>query len=94
MSRRRDWEKANRKEIVHEQGGEPVWHDFPDQAPSWVREEFGDDAADTARPPARTVRRAKGAGAPANRYVCSRCRLEFGRSQFPSLHPPVCRDCS
>ena len=93
MSRRRDWEKANRKDVVHEQGGEPVWHDFPEDAPSWVREKFGDDAADTARP-AGTVRRAKGARAPANRYVCSRCGLEFSRSQFVGLRPPVCRNCS
>lgn len=31
MSRRRDWEKANRKDLVHDQGSEPVWHDFPDR---------------------------------------------------------------
>lgn len=94
MSRRLDWEKANHKDVVHEQGGEPVWHDFPEEAPSWVRDEFDDDDPDMARPPGQAVRRVKGMGAQANRLVCSRCRLEFGRNQFRSLHPPVCQDCS
>jgi hypothetical protein len=37
VSRRLDWENANRKDVVHEQGAEPVWHDFPEEAPAWVR---------------------------------------------------------
>jgi hypothetical protein len=40
VSRRLDWEKANRKDVVHEQGAEPMWHDFPEEAPTWIREEF------------------------------------------------------
>ena len=95
MSRRLDWEKANRKDVVHEQGGEPVWHDFPEEAPRWLREEFfSDEGPERARPLGRSARPPKGAGARTRRFTCSRCQLTFSRNQFLSLDPPVCRDCS
>jgi hypothetical protein len=95
MSRRLDWEKANRKDVVHEQDGEPVWHDFPEEAPSWLREEFSsNEDPDGARAPGRSSRPAKRTAARASQYVCSRCRLKLGRSQFLTFNPPVCRDCS
>jgi len=67
VSRRLDWEKANRKDVVHEQGGEPVWQDFPEEAPRWRREEFSsDEDPDGTHPPRRSSRPAKHAAARVN----------------------------
>ena len=30
--------RSHRKDVVSEHGGEPVWHDFPEEAPRWLRE--------------------------------------------------------
>ena len=35
--------RSHRKDVVSEHGGEPVWHDFPEEAPRWLREEFSSD---------------------------------------------------
>lgn len=32
--------RSHRKDVVSEYGGEPVWHDFPEEAPRWLREGF------------------------------------------------------
>jgi hypothetical protein len=97
MSRRLDWEKANRKDIVHGQGGEPVWQDSPD-APRWLREEFSaDEDPDGARPPGRSSRSAKRAAARVNQYVCSQCRLSSAAaSSCGSIHrcAGVARSCA
>jgi hypothetical protein len=93
VSRRLDWEKANRKDVVHEQGGEPVWQDFPDEAPRWLREEFDEDP-ERARRLGQSARRPKSEGPRTKRYTCSRCQLTLSRNQFLSVDPPVCRDCS
>jgi hypothetical protein len=94
VSRRLDWEKANRKEVVHEEGAEPVWRDFPEEAPAWVREEFLSKKDYARGGGSGRSARSEGTGAPARRYTCSRCQLTLGRNQFMSFEPPVCRDCS
>ena len=91
MSRRLDWEKANRKDVVHEQGAEPVWHDFPEEAPTWVREEF---SSKNDHQWGRRSGRSVSEGATGRRYTCSRCQLTLSRTQFLNFNPPVCRDCS
>jgi hypothetical protein len=47
-----------------------------------------DEDPDGARPSGRSSRPNKHAAAQVNQYVCARCRLELGRSQFLSFNPP------
>jgi hypothetical protein len=94
VSRRLDWEKANRRDVVHEQGAEPVWHDFPEEAPAWVREEFSSTKDHQRGRKSGRSARSNGADARERRYTCSQCHLTLTRNQFLSRDPPVCRDCS